>query len=176
VIPRLLPDAQLPLFEGAVLYMSQADAAAALGITTRMIQYWESQGLLHPEQPQEGRSRRYTPRDLVELAFIKAMLVDQGYTVPALKEKLASLPAPYYYDPQDLFWDLRDRRWKTRSQIAVEHLTQAAPQLEPALAHVLQTLAERGQEPASMARAILALVREALAGKLPARPSRRRKR
>lgn len=170
VIPRILPDTQLELFPGAILYVSQADAAQALGISTRMIQYWETQGLLHPEQPQEGRSRRYTSRDLVEMAFIKAMVVDQGYTVPALKEKLEGLPAPYYYDAQDLFWDMRSRAWKSRTMLASEQVAQQGERLVPALAALLERLS--GTDPERMATGVLGLVRDGLAGKLP-EPRRR---
>ena len=93
MIKRVLPERQIDLFESPVLYISQGEAANYLGVTVRMIQYWEVQGLLHPECPQSGRQRRYTKNDLVELTFIKSMLVDHGYSVPSLKEKLQQLQA-----------------------------------------------------------------------------------
>ncbi len=114
-----------------MLYVSQADAAKLFGITTRMIQYWETQGLLNPELPIEGRSRKYTNFDLVEMRFIKTMVVDHGYTVPSLREKLSSLQAPYYYDPEDAFYDLRDNTWKSRSIFAAEKLALVRSELEP---------------------------------------------
>lgn len=165
VIPRLLPDLQLELFPRAVLYLSQSDAAEALGVTTRVIQYWESQGLLHPEHPQEGRSRRYTRQDLVEMAFIQTMLSDQGYTVPALKEKLQHLDAPYYYDGKDLFWDVRSRSWKSRAMLAAEQVGEQQERLLPAVVDFL----ERGPEapPERRATSLLGLVRDGLAGRLP---------
>jgi DNA-binding transcriptional MerR regulator len=165
VIPRVRPDAQLELFEGMVLYLSQADAAKALEVSTRMIQYWESQGLLHPEYPQEGRSRRYTRLDLVEMAFIKAMVEDQGFSVPSLREKLRNLPAPYYYDPVDLFWDLRSQSWKSRSMLAVEQLNAVQSRLAPAMADLLEQMEESGSDGKSAG--LLGLIRDGLSGRLP---------
>ena len=165
VIPRVLPDTQLELFPGAILYLSQTDAAQALGVSTRMIQYWESQGLLHPEHPQEGRSRRYTSRDLVEMAFVKTMVEDLGFTVPALKEKLQHLPAPYYYDGRDLFWDMRSGSWKSRAMLAAEQVAEQQLRLAPALAEWLARTGGGTEEQTAMA--LLGLVRDGLAGKLP---------
>ena len=163
VLRRLPQKRQLDLFEGAVLYVTQSDAARLFGITTRMIQYWEQQGLLNPELPVEGRSRKYTNFDLVEMRFIKTLVVDQGYTVPALKEKLATLQAPYYYDPEDAFWDLRDNQWKSRTVFAVEKLAEVREELEGTTSRALETLLPG--EPKDVAKAVLNLVREYLEGK-----------
>lgn len=163
MIRRIPQKRQLDLFEGAVLYVSQADAAKLFGITTRMIQYWETQGLLNPELPIEGRSRKYTNFDLVELRFIKTMVVDLGYTVPSLREKLVGLQAPYYYDPDDAFYDLRDNIWKSRSAFAAEQLALVRPELEPITAKALESLLPG--EPPDVARSLLNLVREYLEGK-----------
>ncbi len=174
VIPRVRPDAQLELFEGMVLYLSQADAAKALEVSTRMIQYWESQGLLHPEYPQEGRSRRYTRLDLVEMAFVRAMVEDQGFSVPSLREKLRNLPAPYYYDPADLFWDLRSKSWKSRTMLAVEQLSAVQPRLAPAMAELLEQMEE--STPDGKAAGLLGLIRDGLSGRLPEPRARTRTR
>jgi len=146
-----------------VLYVSQSDAARLFGITTRMIQYWETQGLLNPELPIEGRSRKYTNFDLVELRFIKTLVVDQGYTVPSLKEKLKSLQAPYYYNPEDAFWDLQDQTWKSRANFAVEQLAEIRSDLESNAAKALASLLPG--EPEEVARSLLNLVREYLEGR-----------
>lgn len=167
MLRRIPQKKQLDLFEGAVLYVSQADAARVFGVTTRMIQYWEAQGLLNPELPAEGRSRRYTNFDLVELRFIKTLVVDQGYSVPALKEKLEKLQAPYYYDPEDAFWDLRDQKWKARSDFAVEQLAGLRSELEPAAGEALQQLLPG--DPHAAARSLLDMVREFMEGKAVAK-------
>lgn len=174
MLKRLPQDRQLDLFDGAVLYLSQADAARALGITTRMIQYWESQGLLNPELPSEGRSRKYTTYDLVELRFVKGMVVDQGYSVPALKEKLEALQPPYYYDPQDAFWDLRDGRWKSRGELASERLGEVRQELLPLAVAALERLLPGELERA--ARSLLDLVRGGLEGRAPKVSGRKRRR
>jgi DNA-binding transcriptional MerR regulator len=163
VLRRIPQKRQLDLFEGAVLYVTQSDAARLFGITTRMIQYWEQQDLLNPELPVEGRSRKYTNFDLVEMRFIKTLVVDQGYTVPSLKEKLANLQAPYYYDPEDAFWDLRDQQWKSRTGFAVEQLAEVRDELEDKTAKALATLLPG--EPDEIAKSVLNLVREYLEGK-----------
>lgn len=117
---RIITGSQLPLFPEALFYVSQKDAAKHFNISTRLINYWESQGLLHPElyKNKSGKGRKYTPNDMIEIGFIKGMVVDQGYSIPELKEKLQKLESPYYYDPGELFWDLKDNQWKTREAIA----------------------------------------------------------
>lgn len=182
VLKRITAERQFELFPGAMPYVSQADAARALGtdmkgkeITPRIIQYWESQGLLHPELPIEGRSRRYTQQDLVELHFIKVLVEDLGFTVPSLKAKLAKLDSPYYYDPYDCFWDLKEEAWKSRSGLAVERLGQVREQLESRTVQALERLLPGDLKRA--VRAVLDLVRDALEGKalVPARRAPRRK-
>ncbi len=177
MLRRLPQKRQLDLFEGAVLYLSQSDAARVFGVTTRMIQYWEAQGLLNPELPVEGRSRKYTNFDLVELKFIKTLVVDQGYSVPALKEKLKSLQAPYYYDPEDAFFDLKDQTWKSRAAFAAEQLQEVREELEPEAARALASLEQA--RPEEVARALLDMVREFMEGKVGkkkrGRPRKRRK-
>lgn len=171
MLKRLPQENQLELFGGATLYLSQGDAAKALGITTRMIQYWHSHELLNPELPQEGRSRRYTSFDLVELRFIKGLVVDQGFTIPSLKEKLEELQAPYYYDPEDAFWDLKDQCWKSRSDLGCEHFQNLREELEPTTAQALEALLPG--DPERAAGAVLDMIRLVLLGKKPKRPRKR---
>lgn len=160
MLRRIPQDTQLEFFQKALLYLSQNDAAKALGVSVRVIQYWESQGLIHPELPAEGRNRRYTPRDLVELRFIHSLVVEQGYQVPALAQKLRHLEAPYDYDPLEVFWDPRDQRWKSRSQLAGEQLQRLRPQLDESAAAALRQLTSL--EPKAAASALLDFVRDLL--------------
>lgn len=169
MIRRIPQDHQLEFFQGTPLYLSQSDAARALGVTVRMIQYWESQGLVHPELPAEGRNRRYTPRDLVELRFIRSLVVDQGYQVPALAEKLRQLEAPYDYDPGEVFWDPREQAWKSRQQLAGEHLQKLRPWLDDQAAAALRRL--QPLEAQDSARFLLDFVRDFLLEK----PQRRKR-
>lgn len=168
-VPRRIPqDTQLEFFQKTLLYLSQNDAAKALGVTVRVIQYWESQGLIHPELPLEGRNRRYTPRDLVELRFIRSLVVDQGFQVLALAEKLKALEAPYDYDPFEVFWDPRDQCWKSRSQLAGEHLQKLRPQLDQKAGAALRKL--HPLEPAAASRFLLDFVRDQLLDRPHRRP------
>ena len=161
--PRRVRQAtQLDLFEKALWYISQGDAARALGVTTRMIQYWEVQGLLHPELAAEGRHRRYTKRDLVEMRFIKALLVDQGYSVPALLEKLPSLQAPYDYDPKEVFWDPSRQAWTTSRQAAADLLESLRPGLDHHLQEALKGL--RKMTPETATTALLEMLQDVLLG------------
>ncbi|MGV8123145.1 MAG: MerR family transcriptional regulator [Candidatus Xenobiia bacterium LiM19] len=139
---KVITGSQLPLFPDDIFYVSQRDAAIHLNINTRIINYWETQELLHPElaRPKGGKGRKYTPNDMVELRFIKGMIVDQGYTIPALKEKLEKLESPYYYNPEDLFWDLRDKQWKTREGIAQVAVRKSEKKLKEALSHLYEKL------------------------------------
>lgn len=143
---------QLSFFEEEedLYYMSQNDAARHLGVTGRMINYWETQGLLHPDYLRSsGKSRRYTPGDMAELKFIKAMLVDQGYSIPSLKAKLAFLSAPYRYDPDDLFWDMPAQSWKSRRAIAAEEIEKNSGFLAERLADLFDEK-EAGEELAAL--------------------------
>lgn len=163
MVRRIPQDTQLEFFHGTPLYLSQADTSVALGVSSRVIQYWESQGLIHPELPNQGRNRRYTPRDLVELRFIKSLVVDQGYQVPSLVEKLKLLEAPYDYDPYDVFWDPRDQCWKSRSQLAGEHLQQLRPELDARAARALERLDPL--DPNTASKILLDFLRADLLGK-----------
>jgi len=160
---RIRQEQQLEFFSQFPLYLSQSDAAKALGVTVRVVQYWETQGLIHPELPLEGRTRRYTSRDLVELKFIKSLVVDQGYQVPSLVAKLAFLDAPYDYDPLDIFWDPRAQSWKSRSELAGEHLQNLRETLEGEAAAALRQLTPLKAEEA--APFLLDFLRDRLLGK-----------
>jgi len=139
---KIVTGSQLTLFPEDMFYVSQRDAAIHLNINTRIINYWETQELLHPElaRPKGGKGRKYTPNDMMELRFIKGMIVDQGYTIPSLKEKLEKLESPYYYNPEDMFWDLREKQWKTREAIAQAVVRKSEKKLKEALGHYYERL------------------------------------
>lgn len=165
VIPRALPDEQMELFSGTPLYMTQSDVATFLNISVRVIQYWENQELLHPELNHKGRIRRYTKRDLAEIIFIKTMVEDHGYSVPWLKEKLAKLKAPYYYDAKALFWDAEDEEWKTRQGIAIDAVNAVKEPFALFMKQVLENVP--GNNDKKAAAALLGLVRDLIRGKKP---------
>ena len=165
MIKRVLPEQQIDLFQKPVLYLSQADVAEYLGVTVRMIQYWEANDLLHPERPQSGRQRRYTKNDLVEMLFIKAMIVDQGYTIPALKEKLTALQTPYYYDAAAMHWDITAKAWKSNVDLAVEEINNKKSLLIEVLANAVLDAGSEIDE-RKLALAMLRAVDSGLKGRI----------
>jgi len=104
-------------------YLSQADVAQQFNTTPRMLLYWENQGLIHPDTKKDpqGKSRKYTQEDLLEIKFIKG-LIDEGYTTTALKKKLEGLKPPYRCDLNGMLWDYRDKVWRTRKELGREYL------------------------------------------------------
>ena len=165
MIKRILPEHQIDLFELPVMYLSQADVADYFGLTVRQIQYWEEQGLMHPERPQSGRQRRYTRNDLIEIQFIKVMLTQHGYTVPSLKEKLASLQPPYYYDATTMHWDLEEGAWMSSTDFACAELNKHKKLLIDVLANAMLE-ADSGIEEKKMAQLLLRAVESCLRGKI----------
>ncbi|MDO5295971.1 MAG: MerR family transcriptional regulator [bacterium] len=183
MIKRALPEQQIDLFDKPVLYLSQADVAEYLGVTVRMIQYWESNDLLHPERPQVGRQRRYTKNDLVEMQFIKAMIVDQGYTIPALKDKLALLQPPYYYNAAEMHWDITEKTWKSNAELAIREISSKKKLLAEVLANAFLDAGTTIDEH-KLALAVLRAIDSGLKGRIskakrsantPSRRSRRKK-
>ncbi len=174
VVKRILPEHQIELFELPAMYLSQADVADYFGLTVRQIQYWEDQGLLHPERPQSGRQRRYTRNDLVEIQFIKVMLTQHGYTVPALKEKLASLQPPYYYDATAMHWDLEEGAWMSSTDFACAELNKHKKLLIEVLANAMLE-ADSGIDEKKLAQILLRTVESCLRGKIAKAKRVRRK-
>ena len=113
---------QMEFLSRAPIYLSQGEAADFMQVSVRNLQYWESSGLLHREGRQNGRTSRYTRWDLVEINFIRCLICEHGFTVNSLKDKLTLLESPYYYDPDDIFWDNSERCWCCRSDIACREL------------------------------------------------------
>jgi len=57
------------------------EAAAALGLTTRSIRYYEEIGLLKPAARSEGAYRLFDADDLERLGFIKGLRDDAGFSL-----------------------------------------------------------------------------------------------
>ena len=168
MIRRILHDKQLDLFGPSVLYLSQADAAKHLDIAVRSIQYWEAEGLLHPEKAGLSRKRQYTINDLVEMRFIKIM-INKGFSVQFLKEKLKLLDAPYYYDADNLFWDSVSECWKTKEMIAAEKLEQLKENNGLVLGQALRVALSQadGMEDSAFAGVVIGVVNNILSGRSP---------
>lgn len=122
MIKRISDVKQMEFLTKAPIYLNQGEAADFMQVSVRNLQYWESSGLLHREGRQAGRTCRYTRWDLVEINFIRSLICEHGFTVNSLKEKLVLLESPYYYDPDDIFWNNVERCWCSRSDIACGEL------------------------------------------------------
>src|SRR5215211_5025374 len=57
------------------------EVAAALGLTTRTIRYYEEVGLLEPAARSEGDYRLYDTDDVERLRFIKGLRDDAGFNL-----------------------------------------------------------------------------------------------
>ncbi|MGM9992320.1 MAG: MerR family transcriptional regulator [Candidatus Bruticola sp.] len=125
MINRISDRKKMELFATAPMYLSQGEAADFMHISVRNLQYWESLGLLHREISHNGRSCRYTRLDLIEINFIRSLIYEHGFTASSLKTKLARLKSPYYYDPDEIFWDNKNQCWCSRSDIACQELNKS---------------------------------------------------
>ncbi|MGM9998185.1 MAG: MerR family transcriptional regulator [Candidatus Bruticola sp.] len=125
MVNRISDGKQIKLLSAAPMYLSQGEAAAFMRVSVRNLQYWESLGLLHREIKQNKRSCRYTRLDLVEINFIRSLIYEHGFAASSLKEKLVQLKSPYYYDPDEIFWDNKNRCWCSRSDIACQELNKS---------------------------------------------------
>lgn len=70
--------------------MTITELAAALGVRTSTLRFWEQEGLLVPERVTSLRARRYAP-PAVDTARIVAALRSAGHGIPAVREVMDSL-------------------------------------------------------------------------------------
>lgn len=70
--------------------MSITELAAALGVRSSTLRFWEQQGLITPERPEGLSARRYPP-EAIRDARIVASLRAGGYRIPAVHAVMASL-------------------------------------------------------------------------------------
>src|SRR5829696_7325927 len=64
------------------------EVAAALGLTTRTIRYYEEIGLLEPAARSEGDYRLYDADDLDRLRFIRSLRDDAGFSLAQISQLL----------------------------------------------------------------------------------------
>lgn len=64
------------------------EVAAALGLTTRTIRYYEELGLLEPAGRSGGDYRQYDPDDIERLRFIKGLRDDAGFSLAEIGQLL----------------------------------------------------------------------------------------
>lgn len=59
------------------------------GVPQRQIRYWESKGIIQSTADEASKTRRYQYLDIKKIVLIKELL-DEGYTLNAAAEKLAT--------------------------------------------------------------------------------------
>ena len=74
------PSPSLAVADGQQLLRIQ-EVAAALGLTTRTIRYYEEVGLLAPAARSDGAYRLYDADDIERLRFIKGLRDDAGFSL-----------------------------------------------------------------------------------------------
>ena len=77
-------------------------AAAAAGLSTRTLRYWEQRGLLVPTGHSEGGERRYSPDDVARLGEIRRLAdllgadLEEVRVVLDSQDRLAALRAEWH--------------------------------------------------------------------------------
>ncbi len=80
----------LRIAEPGMSTLSAPEAAAAVGISYRQLDFWISQGFVPGENPGSGRRRRFTSEDVGRLAMM-ARLVNAGMRVNRAGELCSEL-------------------------------------------------------------------------------------
>lgn len=64
------------------------EVAAALGLTTRAIRYWEEVGLLSPAARSDASYRLYDEQDVERLRFIRSLREETGFSLAEIGQLL----------------------------------------------------------------------------------------
>ncbi len=110
--------------------MNISQAAAASGISAKMIRHYEAIGLIPPAGRTAAGYRAYTAREVRILAFIRRARA-LGFPLPEIRALLA-------------LWSDRDRHSADVKRLAVQHIEQleAKARMLTELASTLRTLAD----------------------------------
>lgn len=102
-------------------FYTQKEAAEVLGITPRMLIYWEKQLLPGVRKRKGGRHRIYTDDDLkiLRLCFL---LLEQGWDSKAVREKLQLMKKKKIRRINDLYWDINEKSWVTKDEIIARQM------------------------------------------------------
>lgn len=109
--------------------MNIGQASVATGVSTKMIRYYESVGLIRPAERTDSNYRDFAERDVRELQFIRRAR-DLGFSVGEISHLLS-------------LWRDRDRPSREVKAIAEKHVTDLDARIAEmqAMADTLRTLA-----------------------------------
>ena len=109
--------------------MNIGQASRATGVSTKMIRYYESVGLIRPAERTDSNYRDFAERDVRELQFIRRAR-DLGFSVGEISHLLS-------------LWRDRDRPSREVKAIAEKHVTDLDARIAEmqAMADTLRTLA-----------------------------------
>jgi len=99
------------------------EAGQEVGVSARMLRYWEQQGLLTPSRG-PGRHRRYNRHDLLVMKLVKRLMDEHGYTVGEVRliKKLADQEADLALSSGDDLLILRLLLQRNRAEPYYERL------------------------------------------------------
>lgn len=111
-------------------HMNIGQAAAATGVSAKMIRYYESIGLIRESKRSESGYRRYDEKDLHTLHFVKQAR-KLGFSLEQIRDLLS-------------LWQNRRRTSKDVKSIAIRHIEELDKRLQEmmdmrnALSHLVQ--------------------------------------
>jgi MerR family copper efflux transcriptional regulator len=165
------------------------EVAAALGLTTRAIRYYEEVGLLEPAARSEGAYRLFDEDDVERLRFIKGLRDDAGFSLAEIgrlleEEAARSRTRARFRSSRDaaerraIVDDALDRVQRQIESLREKQdrlaamIAEAEGRREHLLAHIAEL--EAGLEPAPHEHAPAPGARRAAARPAATRPSRKR--
>lgn len=96
--------------------MNIGEAAAASGVSAKMIRHYESVDLLPPAARAASGYRQYTSKDVHTLLFIRRAR-DSGFSIEQIRDLLS-------------LWQNRERSSRQVNEVAQKHLTELQAKLE----------------------------------------------
>lgn len=97
-------------------FYTQRELTQILKISPRMLIYWEKQGVI-PRGVKNGKTKKYAKNEIAKIKVIIELL-KKGYPVEFLKK----LPEERIFEIENLVWDTREEKWKTKEEIAERYL------------------------------------------------------
>lgn len=94
------------------LYYNIGEVAAMIGVSNSLIRYWESEfKTLKPQKTRRG-DRKFTKKDIEELAKIYTLVKERGFTIEGAKKELTRMSTS-----DDTTTEIKDRLIKIRKEL-----------------------------------------------------------